>query len=111
MEAKNFFQSNFFEESTPWFPLHISELDRLHKRILTYGDKLDADHPGAADPVYSERRKYFADVAYKFRHGEVVSFIKMSFLKYIKVSFSFQSFRILTIPAMKLTFGVKFLIK
>ena len=40
--------------------------------MLDAGDELQADHPGFTDPVYRERRKYFADIAIKYKHGTVV---------------------------------------
>lgn len=58
----------------PWFPRRIRELDRFANQILSYGSELNADHPGFTDPVYRERRKYFADIAYNYKHGQPVSF-------------------------------------
>ncbi|CAB3361671.1 Hypothetical predicted protein [Cloeon dipterum] len=57
-------------ESVPWFPRRIRDLDRFANQILSYGAELDADHPGFTDPEYRKRRKYFADIAYNYRHGE-----------------------------------------
>lgn len=54
----------------PWFPRRIRELDRFANQILSYGAELDSDHPGFTDPVYRERRKYFADLAYNYRYGQ-----------------------------------------
>jgi len=56
--------------SVPWFPRRIRELDRFANQILSYGAELDADHPGFTDPIYRARRKYFADLAYHYKHGE-----------------------------------------
>lgn len=61
-------------EVVPWFPRRIRELDRFANQILSYGSELDSDHPGFTDPVYRQRRKYFADIAYNYKHGEPVSF-------------------------------------
>jgi phenylalanine-4-hydroxylase len=60
-------------EVVPWFPRRIRELDRFANQILSYGSELTADHPGFTDPVYRERRKYFADIAYNYKHGQPVS--------------------------------------
>lgn len=56
--------------AVPWFPRRIRELDRFANQILSYGSELDSDHPGFKDPVYRDRRKYFADIAYNYRHGQ-----------------------------------------
>uniref|UniRef100_A0A0B7BM57 phenylalanine 4-monooxygenase n=1 Tax=Arion vulgaris TaxID=1028688 RepID=A0A0B7BM57_9EUPU len=60
------------ENEVPWFPRRVKELDRFANQILTYGSELDADHPGFTDPVYRERRKEFADVAFNYKHGQSI---------------------------------------
>ncbi|KAF6201689.1 hypothetical protein GE061_004084 [Apolygus lucorum] len=58
--------------TVPWFPKRIRELDRFANQILSYGAELDSDHPGFTDSVYRARRKYFADIAYHYKHGEPI---------------------------------------
>lgn len=81
-------------EVIPWFPRRIRELDRFANQILSYGSELDADHPGFTDPVYRLRRKYFADIAYTYKHGETVSLdlhnftLECNALKYFHLTFN-----------------------
>uniref|UniRef100_A0A673BS02 Phenylalanine-4-hydroxylase n=1 Tax=Sphaeramia orbicularis TaxID=375764 RepID=A0A673BS02_9TELE len=59
-------------EKIAMVPYDIQDLDRFANQILSYGSELDADHPGFTDPVYRARRKEFADIAYNYRHGQII---------------------------------------
>lgn len=55
-----------------WFPRRIRDLDHFAHRVLDAGAELKSDHPGFTDEVYRERRRYFADIAIKYKHNEPI---------------------------------------
>lgn len=60
------------DSAVPWFPRRIRDLDTFVDNILMCGAELDADHPGFRDQEYRVRRKYFADLAKDYRHGQPI---------------------------------------
>ena len=53
----------------PWFPRHISELDRVANNTLDAGGDLHAEHPGFRDGRYRRRRTEIDRLARAYRHG------------------------------------------
>lgn len=63
------------ERKVPWFPRHISELDRIAPRTLDANSELVADHPGFHDKVYRERRAELAQIALDYRYNHDIPYI------------------------------------
>lgn len=51
------------------YPKCIQDLDVVADRVLSYGQELDADHPGFKDKEYRERRSHITQLAKEYRHG------------------------------------------
>ncbi|CAG8508616.1 13645_t:CDS:10 [Cetraspora pellucida] len=56
----------------PWFPRRKTDLDTFADKVLEMGEELDADHPGALDPVYRARRAEITRIAKTHRHGQPI---------------------------------------
>jgi hypothetical protein len=67
------------EKVVPWFPRHVSDLDKVSNRVIDGGEggaqELQADHPGFTDKTYVARRMHLADVAMKFKWNEPIPHI------------------------------------
>ena len=37
------------EREVPWFPRHVSELDKIANKVMEAGKDIEADHPGFLD--------------------------------------------------------------
>lgn len=51
----------------PWFPRKAADLDKFVHRVLSYGEELDADHPGFTDELYRQRRREITAIASNYR--------------------------------------------
>ncbi len=65
-------------QSVPWFPRHVSELDRIACNTLDAGVALDADHPGFRDPDYRASRGRIDQYARAYSEGQVLPLIEYS---------------------------------
>ncbi len=57
------------DRRVPWFPRHVSELDRIANNTLEAGSDLQSDHPGFHDPAYRARRAMIDELARGYAHG------------------------------------------
>ncbi|KAJ8662175.1 hypothetical protein O0I10_001868 [Lichtheimia ornata] len=60
------------QNSVPWFPRKMADLDTFAEKVLEMGEELSSDHPGAHDPAYRERRADITRKAKAFRTGDPV---------------------------------------
>ncbi|KAI8889615.1 hypothetical protein K501DRAFT_238453 [Backusella circina FSU 941] len=60
------------DNSVPWFPRKLTDLDSFAEKVLEMGEELSSDHPGAHDPVYRARRAEITRIAKTYRTGQGV---------------------------------------
>ncbi|KAI9278851.1 Biopterin-dependent aromatic amino acid hydroxylase-domain-containing protein [Phascolomyces articulosus] len=60
------------QDSVPWFPRKMADLDTFAEKVLEMGEELSSEHPGANDPAYRERRADITRMAKAFRTGDPV---------------------------------------
>lgn len=64
------------DRSVPWFPRHVSELDRVAGHTLDAGSDLESDHPGFNDPAYRARRAEIDGLAREHVHGRPIPVVE-----------------------------------
>ncbi|CAF3890174.1 unnamed protein product [Rotaria sp. Silwood2] len=55
-----------------WFPMSIWDIDRCHHLHTNYQPDMDSRHPGFSDKAYRARREHIAQIAFDFRHGDLI---------------------------------------
>ncbi|CAJ0607751.1 unnamed protein product [Cylicocyclus nassatus] len=63
-------------EEVPWFPRHISELDKCSHCITKYDPMTDPRHPGHGDATYIARRNFLNDHAMQYKHGDPIPIVE-----------------------------------
>ncbi|KAM3924795.1 tyrosine 3-monooxygenase-like [Leptodactylus fuscus] len=56
----------------PSFPRKVQDLDMCQHLNLRFEPNFDKDHPGFGDQEYKKRRAYFAELAFKYKDGNVI---------------------------------------
>ncbi|VDM98072.1 unnamed protein product, partial [Onchocerca ochengi] len=54
----------------PWFPKHISDLDKCRHCIVKYEPTSDPRHPGYGDEAYIRRREELNNIAKAYKYGD-----------------------------------------
>ncbi|GMR39683.1 hypothetical protein PMAYCL1PPCAC_09878, partial [Pristionchus mayeri] len=57
-------------EEVPWFPRHVSDIDKCSHCITKYEPTVDPRHPGFGDIAYIERREELNRLAAGFKYGD-----------------------------------------
>ncbi|GMT15680.1 hypothetical protein PFISCL1PPCAC_6977 [Pristionchus fissidentatus] len=58
------------EPEVPWFPRHVSEIDKCSNCITKYEPTIDPRHPGFGDETYIARREELNKLAAGFKYGD-----------------------------------------
>ncbi|KAK0394930.1 hypothetical protein QR680_001016 [Steinernema hermaphroditum] len=62
----------------PWFPRHISDLDKCAHVVTKYEPTTDPRHPGHGDDTYILRRAMLNQIANEYRHGQPIPHVEYS---------------------------------
>ncbi|XP_056430528.1 tyrosine 3-monooxygenase-like [Hyla sarda] len=60
------------ELTAPSFPRKVQDLDMCQNLNVKFEPNFDKDHPGFGDKEYKKRRVYFAELAFKYKDGNVI---------------------------------------
>ncbi|GMS87113.1 hypothetical protein PENTCL1PPCAC_9288 [Pristionchus entomophagus] len=61
------------DPEVPWFPRHVSEIDKCSNCITKYEPTIDPRHPGFGDEAYIARREELNRLAADFRYGDQIN--------------------------------------
>uniref|UniRef100_A0A1I8AR75 BH4_AAA_HYDROXYL_2 domain-containing protein n=1 Tax=Steinernema glaseri TaxID=37863 RepID=A0A1I8AR75_9BILA len=64
--------------SIPWFPRHVSDLDKCAHVVTKYEPTTDPRHPGHGDDAYIARRAALNQIANDYRHGHAIPHVDYS---------------------------------
>ncbi|TMS34216.1 hypothetical protein L596_001850 [Steinernema carpocapsae] len=62
--------------TVPWFPRHISDLDKCAHVVTKYEPTTDSRHPGHGDDAYISRRAMLNGIANSYRHGQPIPHVE-----------------------------------
>uniref|UniRef100_A0A0R3RJN0 BH4_AAA_HYDROXYL_2 domain-containing protein n=1 Tax=Elaeophora elaphi TaxID=1147741 RepID=A0A0R3RJN0_9BILA len=65
-------------EKVPWFPKHISDLDKCYHCVVKYEPTSDPRHPGHNDNAYIQRREQLNAIAKAYKYGDKLPDIEYS---------------------------------
>ncbi|XP_075716182.1 tyrosine 3-monooxygenase-like [Rhinoderma darwinii] len=60
------------DQKSPSFPRKVQDLDMFQHLTVKFEPNFDKDHPGFGDQEYKKRREHFAELALKYKEGNVI---------------------------------------